>query len=404
MFIDKLKKYFRLRDVPEPISPEYSNPQSEYYGKVSERFSTAQMILYVVLTVFVLISLIINSEWIKYENFYYFFSDMGNYITDSDSHIEEVVYKEDLRQSFAMYGNKFCVVGNSGLKLYTSSGRLVIDDCDETQKLSNPKLAASDRYILMYDMGSGKYSIYNIFTKVFSGDLEAPIYGADVSDSGSFALVTEDGVHLFDNKFKPRVSYNIPNVVNASVSASGNEIAMVSYSVEDKTIVANISAYRASSDTPYIDGLKLKSSMPLYCEFTSSGRLLVVCDNRVCAYGGGETAIEDTRLEGKAICADVNEFGAAVVLKHSNGNYSLAVFDSNGKEIYNERISEFAEGVALYESFVFIDHNTVVNRLNLQNGEMVSFENTDYNAVILPKNENELFICLPTRVKYINFN
>ena len=404
MFIDKLKKYFRLRDVPEPIKPEYSSPQSEYYGKVSERFSTAQMILYVVLTVFVLISLIINSEWIKYENFYYFFSDMGNYITDSDSHIEEVVYKEDLHQSFSMYGNKFCVVGNSGLKLYTASGRLIIDDCDETQKLSNPKLSASDRYILMYDMGSGKYSIYNIFSKVFSGDMKAPVYGADVSDSGSFLLITEDSVNLFDNQFKPYVSYNISNVVSASISASGGEIAMISYSVEDKTVVTNVSAYRAYSDTPYIDNLKIMSSLPLYCEYTESNRLLVVCDNRVCAYDTMGRLISDTELSGKSVCADVNQYGAALVLKHNDGTYSLSVFDSNGKNIYDENLKEFAESVALYKSFVFIDHNTTIERLDVRNGELISFENIDYNTVILPKNETELFVCMPTRVKYINFD
>ena len=87
MFLDNLKKYFRVNDDKEAIKPEYSSPKNEYYSKVSERFGTAQMILYVVLTVVVLVSLMINSEWITYENFYYFFSDMGDYITASDSKI-----------------------------------------------------------------------------------------------------------------------------------------------------------------------------------------------------------------------------------------------------------------------------------------------------------------------------
>ena len=79
MFLDNMKKYFRLRDVKEPVKPEYSSPRNEYYGKVAERFSTAQIILYVLLTAVVLVSLIINSEWVTYENFYYLVQQLNLY-------------------------------------------------------------------------------------------------------------------------------------------------------------------------------------------------------------------------------------------------------------------------------------------------------------------------------------
>ena len=256
MFLDNLKKYFRVNDGKEAIKPEYSSPKNEYYAKVSERFGTAQMILYVVLTVVVLISLMINSEWITYENFYYFFSDMGDYITASDSEIEDVLYSVDRKQAFSVYNGKFAVAGNSGLKLYTSSGRLIIDDRDE---IFNPKLEDSDVYLLMYDQGHTEFRIYNIFTEVFSADTDFPIHGADISNSGNFALVTSDdknvsSVHLYSNKFKLQKTYRRADyVVDVALNGAGNRIAILSYSYENGQIVTNLSMGRTAKNDFYAD-------------------------------------------------------------------------------------------------------------------------------------------------------
>ena len=75
MFLDKLKSLFRKNDGKEKLKIEYASPRNEYYGRVSDRYGTLQMLLLVLLTVFVLVALLINSEWISYENFYFFIND-----------------------------------------------------------------------------------------------------------------------------------------------------------------------------------------------------------------------------------------------------------------------------------------------------------------------------------------
>ncbi|MBE6600094.1 MAG: hypothetical protein E7640_02655 [Ruminococcaceae bacterium] len=408
MFLDKLKGYFRLRDAPEPIKPEYKSPRNEYYGRVSERFSTAQMILYVVLTVFVLISLMINSEWITYENFYYFFSDMGDYITAPDSEIEDVIYTSDRKQTFSMYGGKFAVAGNSGMRLYTASGRLIINDEDE---IANPMLVSSDRYLLMYDHNGTEFRIYNIFTEVFSDNIDKlSIYGADIADSGDFALITSStsnnfAVNLYSDKFKlEKIFKKNDYIVDIALDNSGSRLAMLSYCVEGGQMNANISMTRTNRDEPYAD-IELTGAMPLYCKFTDAGNLIVVCDNGIYSFTSNGSQITDLPYEKNmtTVLADVNSDGAAVVRK-SGDSYALIVIGENGRVTHESELDVPAESIAVCGSSVFIDTDEKIIRLNtLTKAENeISFSHPD--AVMLVKNESELLLCMSTKVRNINFD
>ncbi len=407
MFLDKLRGYFRLRDAPEPIKPEYKSPRNEYYGRVSERFSTAQMILYVVLTVFVLVSLMINSEWITYENFYYFFSDMGDYITASDTEIEDVIYTADRKQTFSMYGGKFAVAGNSGLKLYTASGRLIIDDGD---KIANPKLSASDRYLLMYDHTGTEFRIYNIFTEAFSANTDFPIYGADVADSGDFALVTADlsnnfAVHIYSDKFKLQKTFKRNDyVVDAALDSSGSRLAILSYTATAGEMTAGVYMTRVDRSEPY-SGIDIEGAMPLYCEFTDAGNLIVVCDIGIYTFSPNGSQITSLECEkgSSVIFADVNEDGAAVVIKQGDA-YELNVIGKNGHIAYVSELLAPVESVALCGSSVFVDTDQKIIRINTVTKLQKELEVVQNGARMLIKNESELLLCLPTRVEYINFD
>ena len=243
MFLDKLKSYLRAGEDPEAIKAEYTSPRNEYYAKISERFGIAQTLLYVLLTVVVLVSLMFNSEWITYENFYYFFSDMGDYIVSSDTDLEDIMYNVDRNQSFTMYGGKIAVSGNSGVKLYTSSGRLVIDDGSD---IGNPHLEASERYLLMCDIGGTEFRVYNMFTEVYTANTQDRILASDVSDSGDIAIVTKSNVSkssvlIYSSKFKLRKSYNRSDyAVDASITSNGKNLAILSYSFDSFFIYCNV--------------------------------------------------------------------------------------------------------------------------------------------------------------------
>ena len=145
--------------------------------------------------------------------------------------------------------------------------------------------------------------------------------------------------------------------------------------------------------------------MPLYCAFTSSGRLVAVFDNMICSFRENGELIKSHKLSDGAriLLADVNEHGAAVI-KQVNGENELVVFDQNGNLAYSGKITESAESIALFGKFVFIDGDNAIIRINFESQAISKVENLDFGAAMMVKNENEVLLCLSSRVKYIKFD
>ena len=104
----------------------------------------------------------------------------------------------------------------------------------------------------------------------------------------------------------------------------------------------------------------------------------------------------------EVLFAEVNEFGAAAVIKNQQ-KFILEVFDRNGKSVYNSLLSGAVEQIALNGNSVFVKQDVKIEKIDLITKSISDVENSDFGAVMLPKNENELLVCLPARVKYIKF-
>ena len=59
------------------VAVELDNPMNEYYENISVRLGIAQVVLYLLLFSFVILSFFANTDLITYQNFYYFFKDLG---------------------------------------------------------------------------------------------------------------------------------------------------------------------------------------------------------------------------------------------------------------------------------------------------------------------------------------
>ena len=81
MFIDKIGAFFGKKGNGK-------TEQNGYYGTVAARYGTMSRILLVLLTFLVIITLLFFNDWISYDNFYYFFSDFGGYLTSADLGID----------------------------------------------------------------------------------------------------------------------------------------------------------------------------------------------------------------------------------------------------------------------------------------------------------------------------
>ncbi len=408
MFLDKLKSFFRKNDGKEKLKIEYASPRNEYYGRVSDRYGTLQMLLLVLLTVFVLVALLINSEWISYENFYFFVSDFGSYLTDGDSDIEGIIYNTDSFSDFEIYGNKIAVAGTSGMTLYTSSGREVFTDSDV---IGDPELEMSKRYMLLYDAGGKEYRIYNLFTEVYSETIDFPIYGSTVADNGSYAIITGDGQHItcvkiYNRRFEEiqtigRASY----ITGVSMTPSGDKTAVLSYSQKNGKFITHLYLTKTNKSEPYAE-ITLKDSFPLYCSYTERGYINLVCDDRIVSFDSyGKQVNEYIIQDGYSVLkAECNESGSAVVLTRENEK-TVLVFDKGGKLTYNNILNESIESISLYEKYIFIMSPYKIIRIDIQSGKKVTADKgINSKARMLIRDEDEVYLCMDSSIKYIKID
>lgn len=413
MFLDKLKSLFRNRnDQCEAAEPqvEYASPKNEYYAKVADRYSTVQMLLFVVLSLFLIIALLVNSEWISYENFYYFFSDFGDYVTSADSDIESIVYNTGNFGDFTVFGSKLAIAGKGRIELYTPSGRLAYSDSNSA--LSKPVLMASECYLMAYEDGGYEYRIYNIFTNICTKKTEYPIYGASMADNGSYALITGDGSHIssvivYNRRFDEimrigRSSY----VVGAALSQNGDRIATLSYTQEGGEFRTHVYISRTSKNTPYFEA-DIDNCFPLYCEFTEKGYLTVICEDRVISYNTyGKTVTEFFIPDGYSIVDAVsNRFGAVVLYKSDDGDNAFAtVLNGKGTISYQGSIENEVSSLSLCNRYVLMQGADKIYRLDSINGHTIAVDkHVDGNGTMLARSENEIILCMSSRVKFLRF-
>ena len=365
------------------------------------------MILLVALTLFILVSLMINSSWISYDNFYFFFKNFGNYITTPDSNIENIIYDTGNFYDFELFNGKLAVAGSSGFALYTDSGRTVFKT-DET--VASPKIEASERYMMVYDIGGKEYRIYNLFTEVYAETLSYSIYGASLADDGSYSVITGDGLHqssvnVYNDKFElirsiGRASY----VVDTSLSPSGDRVAVLSYTQSGGQFITKLYLSKTSKEEGYAD-ISINGCFPLYCSFTEKGDINVVCNDRIVSYNTSGKLISEYAFDDgvKILNVDINRYGCAVLLDGEEKN-SLIMFDRNGKIIYNNTLTDSVEDIAVYDGYIYLLEPHQVVRINASTDERESaFRDTTGDVTMLVENTERVLLCMRSGAKCIEY-
>lgn len=408
MFLDKLKRFIRKDQEKETLKIEYASRRNEYYGRVADHYGTVQMLLLVLLTIVVLVSLLINSEWVSYENFFYFFSDFGDYITSADSDVENIIYNKGDFGSFDTFGEKLVVAGDTEIALYTVSGREVFS---YDNPIAKPLIETCDSYMIVYDSGAMEYRIYNLFTEIHKGNTEYPIYGAAIADNGSYALITGDGKHvssvkIYNRRFDQKVTIGRASyVTDVSMTPSGDRVAILSYSQSKGEFTTHIYLSKTNKASPYAD-ISVNGTFPIACAFSDDGYLNLVCKDRVLSYNTKGHLVTELMIPQGCLITDitVGKYGVGVLMSKDGISRAL-VLDESGKTVYDEILPERASEIELCGKYAYFLGDTNVLRLNLSETKYeTALRDTDSEIyAMLLRNEDEVLLCMSSRVSYINF-
>ena len=387
------------------------NPRNAYYDNVSNLYHTLFWVFLAALLVFVFVSMSCNLDLFTYENFYYLAKDISA-ASDLLSGTGNVInYETSVRnQAFALYRGGLAVGGDSGLQLFTATGRETLNMSPDYLK---PVLHGSDRYLLMYDIGEKRYSIYNSFVCVHHEETDYPIYAGAMSDAGYYTVVSKSYDHpgvvsLYNNRFELVNRYNRTEMVTATaINPAGNRVAFTTADMHNgeyrTTLVIAVPGQSETSVEMPFEGLFAYS-----VEFIDQHRLLLVGDVATyiisvddgaafCTipYAGLTLAYADTASEYAALIFSINPV---------NDTYRMIIADKNGSLIADQVFTANISQLSVYEDYVYLLTESGIARIQPQT---LSYDfikcSTQGKSILIPK-EDEVLLCGGQSAIYYQFD
>ena len=392
-----------------PRETKLARPRNEYYENISAGFGIAQVVLYLSLLAFVVLSFLTNTNLITYQNFYHFFQDLNASAERVDifSH-DSVSYSTDEEQSFTLYRKGLAVAGNTGVTIFSATGRQLVS---HVIQYNDPVAVGSGKYLLVYERGGKQYSLYNANTQMYAGETEYPISGAAVSDSGMYALISSakdanSAVYLYNNRFALINLYKKGgNVLDVAISSDGRRIALLTATPQGGGVSTSVMLAEPGKGEA-IDEKVVSNSLGLQCYFTESGKLSVLCTTGLAYVSdNGEIEFFYDFEEKIPVLADLCEDGVAICLKKNEISEKniVIIFDKSGKIVYNDVISQNVIGLAYRENSLFMTDYNRVSRLDIDSGQ-IYFENYQAEGkVLLAVSGEEVLLCSPQKAVYITF-
>ena len=397
--------------VQSTVAPtaRLAKARNEYYENVSAGLGIVQVVLYLSLFAFVVLSFLSNTNLITYQNFYHFFQDLNASAERVDIFTHDSVsYSTDEEQSFTLYRKGLAVAGNTGVTIFSATGRQLVS---HGIQYNDPVAVGSGKYLLVYERGGKQYSLYNANTQMHAGQTEYPISGAAVSDSGMYALISSasdanSAVYLYNNRFALINIYKKGgNVLDVAISADGRRIALLTVTPNQGGVSTSVMLAEPGKGTAIAEKV-IASSLGIECVFTDSGKLAVLTGTGV-SYLKDNGEIEFFYDFGGKIpaSADLSGDGIAVCLKKTaiSEKNIIIIFDKSGKIGYNDVTPQSVSSIAYREGALFFTDYGGVSRLDLDSGQIDFEEYITDGKVLLPVNGREILLCSPQKAVYITF-
>lgn len=386
-------------------------PQNEYYETVSARFGVAQVALYLFLFAFVIFSFFRNTNLITYENFYHFFKDLNASAQTVDLRgAESVSYPMDTEQSFALYREGLAVAGSDSVTVFTSSGRQAVSRTLDHYR--NPVAVGSGKYLLVYELGGTRYSLYNFYARIHTGSAEQPIRAAAVSDSGAYALISsseqyDSVVSLYDDRSKLVNRYNKNGyVMDVDINARGDLVAIATsnavggaFSTELELFEPGKSEHRAS--------VTLTDTLALDCMFLGNSNVALLHSNGIAFMSGNGEILKNHGLEGGTvgkISSDGERLAVCLTPASVSEQNTVAVFDKTGKTVYHQAVTETVLQSAICGDRLYLLHGEGVLCIHLQSGTVTSLACDTKDRVLLAPSEREAVLCSAQKAVYLRFD
>ncbi|MEE0969524.1 MAG: DUF5711 family protein [Clostridia bacterium] len=408
------EKLQRISNEPDEINisddelEEAATAVNPYYSKVASVYSAVRYLLLAVLVLFIAVSAIRNSDGITYDNLMFLMKDLGSVAEASEGNFGKITYNPDTTLSFSGFRNNLAVVTSSGLKIYKGDGSLIFGGED---KFSRPNIETSDRYLLVYDFGGNSFALYNSFARIHKEKFDYDITGADISNSGMFAVVTRtreynSAVMLYTKNCKLKNRYlSEDRVIDVAINDAGNRLCILSFDAENASYVTRIKIMKPGENSP-VTTLELSDIFPLSCNFTSDGNLTVLCDKALYFYDEDGNLLGSYVFGGELLGAELDKKAAVVISSENSLGASggIAVLGSEGEVIYKNLIYEKVVSSAYCDGYLFTVSGNVLTRVNVKTEAVMSREISGGGKNMVVYSADDVMICSNSSAEYFDFS
>ncbi len=383
-----------------------NTPYNEFYYSVSVIFRIISFVLFVAFLIFIVSSAFAGAENFSYENLEFIVRNFALKLDENrDASRYSVRYNPDAYRTYSLFGEGIIVCGASQLSIYSATGRLT---CSETMIYSEPIMVSSDKFVLVYDNGSGRYTVYNSFTDVFSDELQYPIKGAAISDNGSYALITSSDsynsvVEVYNSDFQKVNSVNRTDFITC-IDISDTHVLVSSVNVDDtNSYKTNLLSCAIGADSPEYS-VASYSSVPLACGLYEWGAA-VLSSNCIEFFNNNGTDLAMYDFESaKLTFFAIDESGALLIFKDGgfDTQYSAICVSPDGKTKYESNIAETIFDAEYSNSTSYILTEDRIFCIDEKGTYTYPLEDFSDDMKVLAYGERSIYICTNTAAQPID--
>lgn len=382
--------------------------KTSYWSRVSARYTLIWRVLLVALLLFSVMFILLFSRAFTYDSLFCFFKDLQTVSSfiPSDYDTVSTTYEEG-EYTVLSYRGGIAFVNTGGVEVYSPDGKRLLD---VDAPFKTPRAVASRKYLVAFDCGGTAFSVTNSYTELFRGESDFPIYSAQVSDSGHFALITASNdvlsqVLLYDNNFNLIQRFQRASAtVDVSVSDNGKQIALIGVAATTGTARTVVDVYQLGKSAPSYS-LAYEQEIPLSLGFTNNRHLTILTNKalRSCDLDGKIES--ETFLDGAPIAFDVNSEGSALVMETEkiDATHRVLVLDKRGELLYDGSFDRDVSTVALGKKEVFLLAGSEAVRIDIDKQQQTAIAIENGATELFVVDGGQIRVVYPAKVEYFSF-
>ena len=382
----------------EPIAADVS--ETPYYRERSIAYASAQMVVLIVLAVYLAVSLMTGSADFSVANLSLLMSDLGSAVVLPESGgSEKLTYIADEQNQYVDYRGGVAVLGRDRLTVFTASGR---ENYTVSLNYHTPRLLSSGKYLLAYDLGGNRFSLFNSLTRLNDTTTDTPIRGMAISDAGYFCLITDDSTYasavtLYDGDFDLVSRYHLKeHTVAAAIAPDGSQLAIASVSSVMGTLTTSV-MLSVPGESQVLTTAVLADAYPLSLAYTKEG-LLVLCTDAVYALDDRGEVIGEYHFESEQLLgASLHAQGCVLQLRANayNTDAELIILNPTAAIGATRTVTQALRDAVLDEDgtlYLLTDSELIAYKAQAEQPYAAVALMSNYDR-LLPMGNGELFLC-----------